>query len=315
MNRLYIGTFTSRKSQGIYYGTFDQGKLQIEGTYFVENPSYLAKHGEYLYAVSEVLDGEVLSFSLEKEGALTETSRRKVFGDSPCYVDIGQGRLYTANYSSGSISEFLMGKQGEIRFAPKLIVHYGHSTNKTRQSEPHVHQTILTPDEKQLAVCDLGIDSVCFYDIGSKGIKEEPKRFSTPKGMGPRHLCFGPEKRWEGYGEDATLIQETNAGQGGGKQSYGGTIRLSPQGDSLLCTVRGEDIITLFQVAEDGTLHNKQSYWAGGEWPRDAAFSPDGKYVLSALQYSGQVCVFEREKEKLRLIDTISIPGAACICF
>lgn len=328
MEKIYIGTFTSGESKGIYYGSFSQGKISIEGHYYIENPSYLAKVQSCLYAVSETLDGEVFSFDVLVDGSLRQTGQKKVFGDGPCYVTVGEGRLYTANYSSGSISEFILEQNGSVNHPPKLIVHYGYGADKKRQNEPHVHQTILTPDHKHLAVCDLGIDAVCFYPIDAKGVHEEPQRLKTPAGMGPRHLCFGKEERWyligeltgellywQGYGKNARLIQKVEIFSDKQRQNDGGAIALSPEGDSLACSVRGEDTLVLFAIDEEGRLYNKSVYSTGGQWPRDVAFSPDGKYVLAALQHSGEVAVFSREKEKLHLIEKVSIPGAACICF
>ncbi len=328
MAKIYIGTFTDGESKGIYYGTFEKGKITIKGNHYVENPSYLTRKENNLYAVSETLDGEVVSFHIQKNGSLIQTAHKKVFGDSPCYVSAGDNHLYTANYSSGSISEFIIEEDGRIDHPPKIIVHYGHSSNTKRQSEPHVHQTLLTPDRKMLAVCDLGIDAVCFYPTGARGIQEEPKRFKTPQGMGPRHLAFGKEDNWyvitelsaevlfiKGYEKKGEMIQRVSLAEDSRIESYAGAIALSPDGDSLLCTLRGEDTLILFSIDKEGKLGNKKVYPAHGKWPRDGVFSPDGKYVLAALQHTGKICVFEREKEKLHLVQEINVPGAACICF
>src|SRR5436190_24138455 len=54
---LFVGTYTSGTSKGIYVYTFDSnsGKVYPTDTLKIENPSYLAltKNGHYLYAVSE----------------------------------------------------------------------------------------------------------------------------------------------------------------------------------------------------------------------------------------------------------------------
>ena len=62
---VYVGTYTSKGSEGIYRFRFDlsSGKLERLGmTSGVENPSFLAIHpsGKFLYAVSEIseLNGE-----------------------------------------------------------------------------------------------------------------------------------------------------------------------------------------------------------------------------------------------------------------
>lgn len=327
MGRVHIGTYTNGESKGIYYGSFSEGKLNIEGTCYADNPSYLAKKGACLYAVSESIDGSALSFKIEKDGSLKKTGEKKVFGDTPCYVSVYEQYLFTANYTSGSISEFSLEEDGSINHPPKLIVHYGSGANKQRQSEPHVHQTLLTPDKKSLAVCDLGIDAVCFYPIDKKGIHEQPQRFITPSGMGPRHLAFGKDDGWylvgelsnqilfcRGYGSKTRIIQQLDIVTVQKEENYASAIRVSPDGKCLLCTIRGEDSLILFDIDETGCLQHQQNYSAGGVWPRDAVFSPDGKYILVALQHSGEVCVFKKE-EKLHLVNRVPVPGAACICF
>ncbi len=328
MQRIYIGTFTSGQSKGIYYGSFFDGKIKLEGSYYVPNPSYLHKEGNHLYAVSEGLDGSALSFEICDDGTLVKTGEKKIFGDGPCHISVYNSFLFTANYGSGSVSEFMLDHKGRIAYPPKLIVHYGSSTHKTRQQEPHVHQCLITPDKKRLAVCDLGIDTVCFYPIDEKGIHEIPDRFALPSGSGPRHLCFGLGQRWylmgeltseifvcEGYGNQGQIVQKVQAAQASSLENAGAAIALSPLGDCLLCSIRGEGTLVLFDIDDQGLLYNKRVYPAGGTWPRDAAFSPDGSYVLAALEKAGQVVVFKRDKEKLHQVDCLSIPGAACICF
>src|SRR6187402_2377413 len=70
---LFVGTYTSGTSKGIYVYTFDSnsGKVYPSDTIKIENPSYLAltKDGHDLYAVSEnggSKPGMVHAYSFDK---------------------------------------------------------------------------------------------------------------------------------------------------------------------------------------------------------------------------------------------------------
>ena len=115
---VYIGTYTSGKSEGIYVYRMDKstGELKFASVAKgIKNPSYLAIHPQkkYLYAVSEASNtagkpsGAISSFSIDpKTGELTYMNQQLSHGTSPCHLTVDQtGRIVIAvNYSSGSVA-------------------------------------------------------------------------------------------------------------------------------------------------------------------------------------------------------------------
>src|SRR5688572_19855260 len=95
---VYFGTYTGKKSKGIYVSRFDaaSGKLgAAELAAEVPSPSFLAAHpkGGFLYAVNEVSKlgdkpaGGVSAFALDKAtGKLTTLNQQSSGGSGPCHI-------------------------------------------------------------------------------------------------------------------------------------------------------------------------------------------------------------------------------------
>src|SRR5690349_1696249 len=115
---VYIGTYTGKKSKGIYSARFDSdtGKLSApELAAETKNPTFLALHpnGRVLYAVGEFDDfqemktGAVSAFSIDRNtGKLVSLNQEASGGQGPCHLSIDKiGRyLLVANYGSGSFA-------------------------------------------------------------------------------------------------------------------------------------------------------------------------------------------------------------------
>ena len=102
---------------------------------------------------------------IKKTGALTFINKQPTGGDHPCYVDVDKtGKwVFAGNYTSGSLSVLPVNKDGSLGAATAVIEHAGSGKNPERQEKPHVHCTIISPDNKWLYVPDLGIDKVMIY--------------------------------------------------------------------------------------------------------------------------------------------------------
>lgn len=324
-HRVFIGTYTRGKSEGIYYGTFESGALSIKGVQQTSNPSYITIRGNNLYAVEESKNGAAVSYAVNGL-ALTPTGTQRVNGDDPCHVLSDGERLYVSNYSSGSLAVFHLNGD-RIEEPPSLMQHEGSSVDPNRQRSAHVHQSVITPDDKYLAVCDLGMDKVLFYPHGPYGIRVPAEEVNVPKGAGPRHAVFGRDVTWyvvcelscdvliyHGYGKAAKLIQTTSSLRVG-ETGACAALRLSPDGSWLIVSVRGANTLAMFPVLAGGLLGECRFFDTKGDWPRDAAFSPDGRYVLCALERSDAVSIFGVSETGLTYCETVTIPSPTCICF
>jgi 6-phosphogluconolactonase len=95
-------------------------------------------------------------------------------------------------------------------------------------------------------------------------------------------------------------------------------IHLSAAGERLYVSNRGHNSIAVFDVHSDGSLTLVSTRDCGGNWPRNFALAPGGKFMLVANQYSNEVCVLPIPPggEALgRPIAQASASGASCIQF
>ena len=132
---LFVGTYTSGKSFGIYVYQFNNntGNAKLIDSVASQNPSYLAvsPSGNYVYAANEVSGaqgGEVSAYAFDKiSGKLRFLNKQLSEGSSPCYVSISKDNkwLMVANYSSGTISALPLNTDGTIAPAAQTIAFKG----------------------------------------------------------------------------------------------------------------------------------------------------------------------------------------------
>lgn len=332
---LVIGTYTkSGKSEGIYVYEFDS--QTAKATYKnkatgISNPSYLdiSKDGKFVYAASENKEGSINAFAFDGvTGSLRLLNSRSSHGSAPCYIDIDKDRkfVFAANYGQGSLIAYPVLKDGSLAETPQIIQHTGSSADKSRQEAPHVHSTILSPDEKFLLVSDLGTDKISTYAFNARNTAtpltpaDPPFVFAAP-GSGPRHLDFHPNKRFvyalmEMTGDvivyaynkgTLTTLQTISMLAPDFKGDTGAAdIHVSPDGKFVYASNRGDaNDIAIFAVDPSSgqlSLAGRQSTL--GKGPRNFTLDPAGRFLLVANQNSDNVVIFKRDAQTGLLTDT-----------
>ncbi|MEL6974026.1 MAG: beta-propeller fold lactonase family protein, partial [Bacteroidota bacterium] len=168
---LFVGTYTSGASEGIYTLAFDSRTGQLDSALLLAklpNPSFLAisSDKQYVYAVQETADfdslgGGVSAFSL-RNGVLEELNSMGTGGAHPCHVALsGDGQLAISNYTGGNLSIFDLEDDGRLG-KRQLIDHKNLDSVKTS----HVHKTHF--NEGGLFVADLGLDVIKRYTMKEK---------------------------------------------------------------------------------------------------------------------------------------------------
>lgn len=330
---MYIGGYGDKSISRV---VLDDGRLHLLESLPAVNASYLcfSQDRKHLYAVSETqqfrdsIGGSVSSYDVLEDGRLIQTSVQPTLGSDPCHLAAVYGMLVAANYTSGSISRFPLREDGTIAPMLPLIEHRGGGPRKDRQSGAHVHQVMPAPDG-MLAVTDLGSDAVFFYPAEKFGEDApEPIRVSTPGGFGPRHCVF-PQGRdtwyvlcelesqllvYRGRPGEAMLIGRVPVGGVNGA-NYPAALRLSPDRKLLAATGRGQNIISLFAIGENGLLSRLAEVPSGGDWPRDVQFTPDGRYLVCANERSNRLTAFAMKNGHPEQCDSIGVPAPACVLF
>ena len=196
---LYVGTYTSGKSEGIYSYRMDQttGQLKPAGSIRSENPSFLTidPAKRFLYAVNETPKGAVSAFRINsKTHELTPLNQQSSAGADPCHLMVEpRGRsLLLANYTSGTVSVLPIQRDGSLGVAIDVEQHEG-SGPREQQKSAHAHCIKLDRANRFAFAADLGADQVMIYRFDPLTGKLEPgpqPSATLHPGAGPRHLTF-----------------------------------------------------------------------------------------------------------------------------
>jgi 6-phosphogluconolactonase len=349
---VYIGTYTEHlphvkgNAEGIYRAIFNpnNGELQLMGMVAkLVNPSYLAIHPNkrWLYAVSEGSKeiGQLVAFEIAADGSLKEINHQSTHGYSPCHVAIDPtGRVVlVANYTSGNACAYVIQPNGGIAPASAVVQHTGNSINTSRQSEAHAHSVTIDPQNKRVLVADLGIDKLMVYTIDhTHGTLSAVGSGNTPAGAGPRHVAFHPNARWVyAINElDSTVSQFNYDAQSGGltllatystlpadfsATSWCADVHVSADGRFLYGSNRGHDSIAVFAIdSNTGNLTALAYTPTQGNFPRNFAIDPSGKYLLAANQNTSAIVSYHIHPQTGLLAPNghvLNVPTPVCIVF
>lgn len=348
---LYVGTYTSGKSEGIYGYRMDPatGALTRFNSFKSVNPSFLAidRSKRYLYAVNEVSEflgkasGGVSAFAIDgASGNLQLLNEQATRGADPCYLTIDHKKrnLLVANYTGGSVAVLPIRSDGTLAPCTDLKQHEG-SGIKEQQKGPHAHCIILDPLERHALAADLGIDKVMIYrfDQASGKLTQAKQPWAELKaGAGPRHLTFHPNGKYVYVINelDSTLtVLKYNEESGTLSQietvstlpsdfsglSYCADVHVSSSGKFLYGSNRGHDSIVVFEIdPRTGKLKLVEHVSTGGKWPRNFTLDPAGRFLLVANQRTDNVVTFSIDSHTGRLTPTghvEEIPSPVCLKF
>jgi len=334
---------------GIYVFSFDDhtGALQELASYTgIASPSFLVIHPnrQWLYTVSETGQdshgtlGEVWAFHFERESFNIEPlNHQTTSGDWPCHLqfDATGHWLLVTNYGTGNAGIYPLQPDGSIGEMTDFVKHQGKGPNALRQEAPHAHSSIFTPDNRFVIIADLGIDQLVIYKLEpSTGKLLTSSAVATRPGAGPRHLAFHPNGKWLYAANelDCTVTQyeyDTAKGTLLERQSHStlpsavpenlvADIHITGQGERLYVSNRGHNSIAVFDINNDGSLSLVSIPTCGGNWPRNFALAPGGKFLLVANQNSNEICVLPILEGRDALgtpVERAKVTGAACIQF
>jgi 6-phosphogluconolactonase len=345
---MYVGTYTSGKSEGIY----GYHVLASEVSHFTSsksvNPSFLAidESKTYLYAVNEVGEyagkpgGGVSAFKIGEQGSLRLLNEQATLGADPCYLTIDRKRknLLVANYTGGSVTVLPIRRDGTLGMATDVKQHEG-SGPKEQQKGPHAHCVILDRSERYAFVSDLGIDKVMIYRFDSgkgKLLPNTQQPFAELKaGAGPRHLTFHPNGKFlyaineldstitafdynERNGTLAHIDTLSTLPSDFSGVSYCADVHIHPSSRFLYGSNRGHNSIVVFEIDQrSGKLKLVEHVSTQGDWPRNFVLGP-GDTLWVANQRSDNFVGFGIDQETGRLtpLNVIEqLPSPVCLKF
>lgn len=348
---LYVGTYTSGKSVGIYQYRLDltDGSFKHAGTTAgVVNPSYLTidRARRRLFAVNEVEEyegrpsGAVSSFEIDpKSGALRLLNRRRSMGGAPCYVTAADsGRfVLVANYVGGNVAVLPVSKDGKLGDAVHVEQLKGSGPNRERQEAPHAHFVTLDRASAYAYACDLGTDRVLVYRFDPRTGRLTPNAQASvalKPGAGPRHLDFHPD------GRAAYVLNELDAtvtafaldpAQGSLSEletiatlpadfkgpNTSADIHVAPGGNFLYCSNRGHDSLAAFRIDPATRRLTLLGHTpTEGKNPRNFVIDPTGSFLLAANQGTDTIVSFRIDPRTGTLTPTghrAEVPTPVCL--
>jgi 6-phosphogluconolactonase len=353
-HRVFIGTYSTRGSQGIYRAEFNAatGRLEnLQPSFFLPNATYQAIHpnGRLLYSVCEERkdgqrrNGSVCALAVEpKTGRLQLLNRRLSLGDGPCHVCLPAGgqQVLVSNYASGSVAVFPIAPDGSLENHTAFIRHHGASgIVPDRQEGPHAHSVTLSPDNRFAFVADLGQDRIRvnrFDAVGGNLLPADSPEVACAPGSGPRHMAFHPDGRHlflvNELNNTVTVFEyEPEAGILTARQtistlppdwsgaSQAADIQVSPDGRFLYASNRGHDSLAVFSIAGNrGAIEVREFTPVRGRWPRQFRLTPDGRFLLTANQESDAITIFAVDPDGGGLSpagEPFPVPAPVCITF
>jgi len=350
-SRVYFGTYTGGKSEGIYVADYDPvGGLVSNVRLAVEtpNPSFLAIHPSkrFLYAVSEIVEfdgrktGAVAAFEInESDGALRLVNRKSSGGAGPCHVSLDANGKYAfaANYTGGSAACLPILADGFLGDPISVVQHEGSSANPRRQTAAHAHSINLDPTGSFALVADLGMDKTVIYRFADGKLRPNEPPFATAEpGAGPRHLAFHPNGKivyvinelsctidvFSFNSEVGTMerLQTASTIPEGAQDESVTTaeVQVHPNGKFVYGSNRGLNTLAVFAADETGKLRFVEHEPTLGVRPRNFRIAPDGKFLLVANRESDNVVAFRIDAATGELEPTgceVEVGSPSCVRF
>ena len=310
---LFIGTY----SDGFYAYDYKTGEEIAKAP--MPNPSFLALHGNRIYAVSEMPDESASVYAWRWGGNGFELLGSQPTGlpeggEDPCHVVTDGERLAVSNYSGGTLAIYSLREDGSIGPLDSLIVSRAGGQDPVRQCTPHVHCAAFTPDGKNLVFSEFSADAIGEVTLTPLGIDNYRTATMVPIEYGPRHILF--DKRGEHFyviGElsGKIAVYDYEDGQFTMKQTVradqvdargAADIHLSPDGKFLYASLRlKNDGIAIFSVGHDGRL-TYVGYQLTGPHPRN--FAVTESEVIVACRDSNAIEIYRRNRKTGLLSDT-----------
>ena len=346
---VFISAFAPGNKGAIhaYQLDLEAGKLKlVHRTTDIENPFYLAvaPNQKTLYSIHAKNFGgkepeQVAAYEMiGRSGQLKLLNRQSALGSAACYLDVDStGKsLFVANYSTGSVAVLPVQEDGSLGVASSFLQHAGSSINPDRQTGPHAHCIVVSPDNRFVFAADLGLDQVLAYRLDAAKARLTPNKqpfVRTPPGAGPRHLTFHPNGKlvyvinelsnsvtvFDYDADSGFLIKKqtiaTLPKDFAGK-SYCADLKITPNGRFLFGTNRGHDSIAAYRIAEDGRLTLLGIEPSLGKGPQNLAIAPDGKLLLCANLPGNNVAVFRINPKSGALTavgDPVAMPSPSSI--
>jgi 6-phosphogluconolactonase len=281
--------------------------------------SFLAFHGNYLYAVAS--GNRVGAYSIDPAtAAITFINDVDAGGTGPTHVAVDATGAYVlvANYGSGHISVYPVRSDGGLMPASQTLL-----------AGANAHQIVPDPSNQYVVVPCLGANKVAQYVLSSGSLTANATpQLATAAGAGPRHIAFTAD------GTHAYLLNELDStlsalafdkatgrlselqtvssrAAGAMGTNTGAEVVVHPSGKWVYASNRGDNNIAVFSIGADAKVTLVENESTQGMTPRNFTIDPSGTLLYAANQNSSTVVPFAIDTTTGKLTPTassISVP-------
>jgi 6-phosphogluconolactonase len=327
---LWLGTRARDDAAGIYRTTLDlrAGTLgPLVHAARLDRATFVAvtRDRRHLYALGA---RSVAAFRITDAGQLEPIDTLPCGGDDPAHLALDHtgGVVLVSNYGDGSLASFHVRGDGGLHGPISLHRHIGAGPNPDRQTRAHLHSAWPFPDNRHVAVCDLGGDTITIYALDPRtGVLTLHGRTFARRGAGPRHLAWSPDGalalvineldqtvtllRVDLPTGSLTPIEIVDIAPTGGPEARAGLtaaqIVVHPGGAFVYTSTRdpedrGRDLLGVLALGEQ-SLQLIDQLPARVSIPRHMTLTPDGQWLLVAGMRSNTLQVFRVDPVSGRL--------------
>lgn len=317
----YVSSYTQGDSHGIriYDVDMKNGRFKEKDKVEITNSSYLtiSHNGKFLYSIT---DFGVEAYTIMPDGDLELINFAPINGMRGCYVstDYTDQYLFVAGYHDGKLTVLRLKEDGSIGEITDEIYHKGLGSMAERNFRPHINCARMTHDNKYLLVADQGMDHVNVYRFDmEKGKVKLEDIIRSEMESAPRHIKISEDSRYiyilhelkcyidvyeyTDHNNDPTfekiqtveLIKLTR-----GNTDSASAFSFSLDYNYLLSSIAGDNSVIVFDVdKKTGLLKKNFLLPVSGEYPKDAEFFPDNKFLVSLNHESNTMTFFHIDLE------------------
>lgn len=198
------------------------------------------------------------------------------------------------------------------------------------QKVSHLHNCVMSPGGEFFAVCDKGLDKIYSYRLDKgRGRLCLAQETTVEEGSRPRYGAFHPRLpvfyqnnenyaylnvwNYDGSGklnrmQQLPLLFDEKAASAWTKEGAS-DLTVTEDGRTLYVSVRGLNLISVFELDDRGKARLIQSIGCQGENPRGLCLDPAQRYLFAANRNSNCISRFRREKD-----GTLTPDGQAAEC-
>ncbi len=337
----YVSTYTRNAEIGIHVYDVDvaAGRFTEKDKVKITNSSYLtiSHNGKFLYAIT---DFGVDSYKIKADGCLESLGTASINGMRGCYLstDYEDKFLFVAGFHDAKVTALRINDDGSVGEITDEVFSAGLGSIIEKTFLPHVTCVKMTRDNKFLCVCDTGMDQIKIFAFDhSTGKLKYKEMIHCDQHSSPKFIKFHKNGKFayvsleNGNAVEVYSYKETNGDPDFEKlgtystlnEDYQTTgsitcaIKFSPDHKLLMSSVAGNNSVAVFSVDEKtGLLEKRLNLPVSGDYPKDVAFFPDSKHIVSLNHESNTMSFFNLNlKDNIIVLNGpfIKVPSGNCI--